>query len=133
MKTVLLLLLSVITLFSCQLKQAQNTEPATQKTLIKVSDTIRKIPARKENSLVSRTLIIYYDEKTGSKHLMDAVQEIGADLIYEYKTLKGIAVKIPEDQSVESAITFFKKVKGVSSVHRDRIYSIDPPVRSSVR
>lgn len=63
---------------------------------------------------------------------MEAISEIGAKLIYEYKTLKGIAIKIPEGQSVDSAMVFFKKIKGVTSVHRDRIYSIDPPGRKSV-
>lgn len=98
-----------------------------------MSDTVRIKPLQTDKSITTRTLIIYYDEKIGSQFLMDAVQEIGAELIYEYKTLKGIAVRIPEQKSVESAISYFKKIKGVSSVHRDRIYSIDPPVRSSVK
>lgn len=118
---------------SCSVKRAPNAEPAPQKSLTKISDTVRIIPVQKDKTLTTRTLIIYYDEEVGDRFLLGAVKEIGAVLVYEYKTLKGIAVRIPEQQSVESAITYFKKVKGVRSVHRDRIYSIDPPVRSSVR
>ena len=35
-----------------------------------------------------------------------------------------MVIKIPEDKNIEKAIEFFKKVKGVIGVERDRIAQI---------
>jgi len=72
-----------------------------------------------------RVLIIYYDAATGKKPLLDAVRSYGAEIIYEYKIINGIAISIPEKKTLKDAITFFEKVKGVLSVNKDRILKLD--------
>ena len=72
------------------------------------------------NDAVNRTLIIYYDETTGSTPLLNAAKEYGAEIIYQYQNLKGIALRIPEGKNVAEAIKHFKAVEGVTSVTRDR-------------
>lgn len=76
----------------------------------------------------SRILIIYYDKKIGNAALLEAVEKYGAKIVYRYNALHGLSIQLPADKSVDSAIIYFKKVKGVTSVHRNRIYKLDKPV-----
>ena len=94
------------------------------------SELIGKLPKSAQEKNVSRTLIIYYDQKVGKAQLENAIKKYGAEITYEYSALKGFAIKIPAEKDVNSAITYFKKVKGVLSVHRDQIHTIDPPISS---
>lgn len=94
------------------------------------SELIGKLPKSAQKKNVSRTLIIYYDQKVGKAQLEKAIKKYGAEITYEYSALKSFAIKIPAEKDVNSAITYFKKVKGVLSVHRDQIHTIDPPISS---
>ena len=40
----------------------------------------------------------------------------------------GFAIRIPDGKKIGDAIQYFKKVEGVKSVERDRIYHIDDPI-----
>ena len=42
----------------------------------------------------NHTLIIYFDKTKGNKVLMKAIQKKGCAVLYEYKNLNGIAVKL---------------------------------------
>lgn len=117
---------------SCTAKPVAATPVENRKTFQKISDTLKIIPKKVDEQSVSRTLIIYYDAEIGKEYLMEAVKKYGAELLYEYKMLKGISIRIPEDKSVEQAITYFRKVKGVISVHRSQIYHIDPPIQQTL-
>ncbi|MCR5407540.1 MAG: hypothetical protein K6E61_00315 [Bacteroidales bacterium] len=75
------------------------------------------------------TLIIMYDPEVGKEPLLAAVKEYGADLMYDYSIIPGIAIKIPDGKDIHDAIAFFKKVKGVTSVERDHIYHPIDPVK----
>lgn len=67
------------------------------------------------------TLIIMYDNETGKEPLMEAVKKSGAELIYDYNIIPGIAIRIPKNMTMSKAILYFKKVKGVIAVERDHI------------
>ena len=73
-------------------------------------------------------LIIMYDTEVGKEPLMAAVQLYGADIIYDYSIIPGMAIRIPEGKTLEEAIAFFKKVEGVLTVEKDRIYHLTDPV-----
>lgn len=77
-------------------------------------------------------LIIMYDEEVGKEPLLKAVKEYEAEIIYDYSIIPGIAIRIPEGTDIRKAMAFFKKVKGVVSVERDRIYRLIDPVRPRV-
>lgn len=77
--------------------------------------------AGQQNRYAPHTLIIFYDAETGNGELLKEAKNYGAEIIHYYNTLKGIAIKIPENRDMQHAINFFKKVKGVTSVHRDQI------------
>lgn len=62
-------------------------------------------------------LIIMYDAHEGDAPLLQAVRDYPARLVYEYKTLKGIAIAIPAGEVERArAIAYFSRVQGVLSV-----------------
>ena len=68
----------------------------------------------------SRVLIIFYDKEVGDKPLLESLSTYDAELVYSYEILGGIAINIPPDKDILEAIEYFKSVKGVLSVERDR-------------
>ena len=73
-------------------------------------------------------LIIMYDTEIGKEPLAAAVRQYGAEIIYDYSIIPGMAIRIPEGRTLEEAIAFFKKVDGVLTVEKDRIYHLTDPV-----
>ena len=74
-------------------------------------------------------LIIMYDEKTGKGPLLKAIKDYNAEIIYDYDIIPGMAIMIPEGNNIKEAIKYFKAVKGVVSVERDRIIRLTDPVK----
>ena len=79
---------------------------------------------------VSQTrLIVMYDAEVGKELLLKAIEEYGAKILYDYSIIPGIALEIPDGTDIKDAIAYFKNVKGVTSVERDRIYHLIDPVK----
>lgn len=74
-------------------------------------------------------LIILYDEAVGKDPLVKAIRAYKAEILYDYNLIPGMAIRLPEGSDLKAAIAFFKQVKGVVSVERDRIYRLTDPVR----
>lgn len=73
---------------------------------------------------------VMYDKKIGKRPLLKAIREHKCELIYDYNIINGMALKKPNDKSLEETMLFFKKVKGVTNVEYDHIYHlIDPEKR----
>ena len=66
-------------------------------------------------------------KEDGKGPLLRAVKSYGAEIIYEYHIISGIAIKVPGD--ILQAIAFFANVKGVTAVERDHIYHLIEPVK----
>jgi hypothetical protein len=75
------------------------------------------------------TLIIMYDTEVGKVPLSNAVKRYGAGIIYDYSIIPGMAIRIPDGTDIHKAMEYFKKVKGVVSVERDRINHLVEPVK----
>lgn len=100
-----------------------------QEAIYKLS-TGQEIRLIEDVEFVSKTnLIILYDKEVGKEYLLQAVKEYGAELLYDYSIIPGIAIKIPEGTDILKAIAFFEKVKGVTAVERDHIYHLIEPVK----
>ena len=100
----------------------------TQKQL----DTPTTIPVHQPVSGMEYSptnLIIMYDAEIGKEPLLKAIQEIQAEIIYDYSIITGMAIRKPETMSLEGTKTYFEQVKGVVSVEYDHIYHLDDPVR----
>lgn len=73
---------------------------------------------------LTNNLLIWYDEKIGVDPLLRAVQRYGADILYRYEKMNGIAVLIPQDRSLQQAKSDFEQVNGVLSVDIDQTITI---------
>ena len=78
------------------------------------------------------TIIVTYDAEVGKQPLLDAIKASGAEIIYDYKLIHGMAIKKPENMTLDEAIAHFRKVKGVLTVEKDRIIRLTDPVRPPV-
>lgn len=96
--------------------QFQNGQKTNSKQTELKKDSARYSP---------RTLIIFYDQRIGDKELLKAVKHYKAEIIYQYKTMNGIAITIPKDKTLEESIRYFESVKGVLAVNKDYIYKLD--------
>ena len=75
------------------------------------------------------TLIITVDTLIGKEPLYEAIEQYGATLKYDYNLIPGVAICIPDGKTLEESIAYFKKVKGVASVNKDRITRLTDPVK----
>ena len=82
-----------------------------------------------EGEYSPNTLIIMYDEAVGKEPLLEAIETYGAEVKYDYSLIPGMAIRIPDGKDIRDAIAFFRKVKGVTSVERDRIIRLTDPVK----
>ena len=75
------------------------------------------------------TLLILFDPEVGKQPLLDAIEQYGAEVIYDYKMMNGMAICKPDDKTLDEAIELFKQVKGVTHVEKDRIIRLTDPVK----
>lgn len=72
----------------------------------------------------TKNLIIYYDAKQGKDVLLKKAASFGAEIFYDYKNINAIAVKIPNEKTVEDAEKYFGSIPGVLSVTQDKAVSL---------
>ena len=70
-----------------------------------------------------------YDQEAGKDSLLKAVKDYKAEIIYDYSIIPGMAIRKPDDKTLEESMQYFKKVKGVVSVEYDHIYRLTDPVK----
>ena len=73
--------------------------------------------------------LIMYDAKIGKEPLLEAIKEYKCEIIYDYGPINGMALKKPEDKTLEETILYFKKVKGVTNVEYNHIIRLTDPVK----
>jgi len=73
---------------------------------------------------ISNTLIIMLSKDQSLKDFLAIAEEYGATITHRYESLNGLAIKIPTNKSVEEAIAYFKKQKGVLTVEQDQVSTI---------
>ena len=116
MKQFLLFFVSVVVLTACKSKQV--VVPST--------------PINIEHNDVSEhspnVFLIMYDAEIGKDPLLKAIKEYGCEIVYDYGIIDGMALKKPENKSLEETMEYFKKVKGVKTVEYDHIIRLTDPV-----
>ena len=78
------------------------------------------------------TLIVMCDSTVGKEPLRNALKEIGATIIYDYNIIFGMAIRKPDDMTLEETMAILKQVEGVISVSRDHITRLTDPVKPRV-
>ncbi|MDO4641117.1 MAG: hypothetical protein Q4A84_05370 [Neisseria sp.] len=71
-----------------------------------------------------RVLIIFYDAEIGKEPILAAAKAYDASIVYQYHMLQGVSVSIPKNKTMQDAVEFFKSVKGVLSVNRNKILQL---------
>ncbi len=73
----------------------------------------------------SDVLVISYDIQIGKDPLKKAIRKYGAEIIYDYRIVNAIAIRVPDPSKIQEAVTHFEKVKGVLQVSRDKVNYLD--------
>lgn len=73
--------------------------------------------------------LVMYDAEVGKEPLQKAIKDYKCEVIYDYKIINGMALKKPENKTLEETMHYFRGVKGVLSVEYDRINHLVEPVR----
>ena len=69
----------------------------------------------------AHTLIAHYDPKTGPDSLLAAARQMKAEIIYQYRIIPAVALRMPDSLDIHAAKARLERVKGVTQVLRDRI------------
>ena len=102
------------------------------KPLIDKGQTLRTIgPILKDNILEHspNVFLIMYDAEIGKDPLLKAIKEYGCEIVYDYGIISGMALKKPDNKTLEETMQFFKTVKGVTTVEYDHIIRLTDPVK----
>ena len=73
----------------------------------------------------SHVVIVYYDKNVGKRFLLKAAKKWGSEIVYNYMIIPAVALTVPANRNLETTIKYFRKVKGVLQVNRDRICHLD--------
>ena len=73
--------------------------------------------------------LVMYDAEVGKEPLLKAIKQHHVEIGYDYHLIKGMALKKPEDKSLEETMQLFRSVKGVTHVEYDHVYRLTDPVR----
>lgn len=84
-------------------------------------------PQSAEDARSSDTLIIFYSPGADTEKLKAEIRKYPAEIIYAYRNINGMAVKLPKGASLEQASAVFRKHPDVLSVEPDRIIQLGNP------
>ena len=113
---ILLAQIALIALTSCKTKQT-----------IELSAPIESHKYEPEHS--PNVFLVTYDEKVGKEPLQKAIKEYKCEIKYDYGIINGMALKKPEDKTLEDTMQYFRGVKGVITVEYDNIIRLTDPVK----
>lgn len=106
----------IILLTSCRTKQT-----------VELSAPIESHKYEPEHS--PNVFLVMYDEKVGKEPLQKAIKEYKCEIVYDYGMINGMALKKPEDKTLEETMQYFRGVKGVLTVEYDHIIRLTDPVK----
>ena len=127
MNRIIYLIFIIMGLCACKSKKETTNPPVATNVGGKVLPVREKHGQGMEYS--PNTLIIMVDTLVGKEPLYEAIKQYGATLKYDYNLIPGVAIRIPDGKTLEESIAYFKKVKGVASVSKDRITRLTDPVK----
>ena len=102
------------------------------KPLIEKGQTLRTIvPIHKDDiqEHSPNVFLIMYDAEVGKEPLQKAIKEYKCEIVYDYGIINGMALKKPENKTLEETMQYFKKVKGVTNVEYDHVIRLTDPVK----
>lgn len=76
--------------------------------------------------------LLMYDADVGKEPLLKTIKEYKCEIIYDYGIINGMALKKPDDKTLEETMLYFKSVKGVTSVEYNHIIRLTDPVKPKI-
>lgn len=113
---ILAMQIAILILVSCKTEQAVET--------VKPLPENRYVPEHSPD-----VFLISYDAETGKEPVLKAIKKYRCEIVYDYHTFNGMALKKPEDKTLEETMQYFRGVKGVLTVEYDFITRLDDPIR----
>lgn len=113
---ILIVQIAIVFLTSCRSKQT-----------VELSASFESHKYEPEHS--PNVFLVMYDEKVGKEHLQKAIKEYKCEIVYDYGMINGMALKKPEDKTLEETMQYFRGVKGVLTVEYDHIIRLTDPVK----
>ena len=90
-----------------------------------VKKTVSNIVIEEARKNITHNLIISYEDESVLETLKKEIEAYKGEILYEYKIVKGIAIKIPENIDIRVSKAYFSKQKGVTGVEYDYINSLN--------
>ena len=113
---ILVVQIVIVLLTSCKTKQA-----------VELSAPIHSHQVEQEHS--PNVFLVMYDEKVGKAPLQKAAKAYKCEVIYDYNIINGMALKKPDDKTLEETMQYFKGVKGVLTVEYDHVIRLTDPIK----
>lgn len=113
---ILIVQIAIVFLTSCRSKQT-----------VELSASIESHKYEPEHS--PNVFLVMYDEKVGKAPLQKAVKAYKCEVIYDYNIINGMALKKPDDKTLEETMQYFKGVKGVLAVEYDHVIRLTDPIK----
>lgn len=107
---------AIVLLTSCKTKQ-----------MVELSTHIPESKYAPEHS--PNVFLLMYDAEIGKEPLLKAIKGYKCEIVYDYGIINGMALKKPEDKTLEETMQYFKTVKGVTNVEYDNIIRLTEPVK----
>ena len=117
---ILVVQIVIVLLTSCKTKQA-----------VELSAPIHSHQVEQEHS--PNVFLVMYDEKVGKAPLQKAVKAYKCEVIYDYNIINGMALKKPDDKTLEETMQYFKGVKGVLTVEYDHVIRLSDPIKPRLK
>ena len=73
--------------------------------------------------------LILYDAEIWKAPILKAIKDYKCEIVYDYHFMNGMALKKPENKTLEETMQYFKTVKGVTNVEYDNIIRLTDPVK----
>ena len=102
------------------------------KPLIDKGQTLRTVVPIQKDDIQEHSpnvFLVMYDAEIGKEPLQKAIEEYKCEIVYDYGIITGMALKKPEDKTLEETMQYFKTVKGVTNVEYDHIIRLTDPVK----
>ena len=101
------------------------TSCRTKQTLADIQPIEHKyVPEHSPN-----VFLVMYDKEIGKEPLLKAIKDYKVEIIYDYGIINGMALKKPDDKTLEETMAYFRKVEGVVNVEYDHVYHLTDPIK----
>lgn len=87
------------------------------------------MPHEQDDEHSQSVFLVMYDAEVGKQPLLQAIKDYGCEVVYDYHFINGMALKKPNNKTLEETMRHFGQVAGVVAVEYDHITRLTDPVR----